>query len=125
SLRWSIASRFAERVPLAPWIGRVHRLLSPLAQVRQRLRTDEEFRLRTEYAKFLERLPIRNDLVLLESFYGRGLISNPLALFTAWTKRPDFHSYTFVWVLDDLTSHAQTIERTRRAYANVSFVQRG
>lgn len=81
-------------------------------------------RMLSHYFETLKSAPLSADLVLLEAFYGRGMISNPMALFEAWSRRPDFSQYRFIWVLDSYERHVQTREKVEATFANVTFVER-
>lgn len=80
---------------------------------------------RFKYAKYYEKNEIVDNLFLFESFYGRGLLSNPYALFIELTKRKDFSNKQIVWVLDKKKNHKKTIKQIKEKYSNVSFVERG
>ncbi len=99
--------------------------LKQLSKIRARMRTDEHFNRRTQYARFLEKYEVSHNLVLLESFYGRGMLSSPLALFRAWSRRSDFEKYRFAWVLDKLENHTDMIQSVTATTPNVFFVERG
>jgi CDP-glycerol glycerophosphotransferase (TagB/SpsB family)/glycosyltransferase involved in cell wall biosynthesis len=121
SYRWRLAWRLGalER----------SRLLTFLVQLRQERMVSndeaEQLTIRRRYAKYVDKCPLDHRLVLLESFYGRGLLSNPVALFEAWKQRSDFGQYQFLWVLDDLDNHTQTTAQLASKHPNVSFVERG
>lgn len=73
------------------------------------------------YIFFWRHAPIRRKTVFWESFYGRGMLDNPCALFRAMLDNPAYADYRHVWVLDNPAYHAGLI----RAYAkhrNVRFV---
>lgn len=76
------------------------------------------------YLHCLRNLPVDDDLVLMESFYGRGILSSPAAIFEAWIERPDFGNYRFVWVLDRLENHVDLRGDYERRFSNVTFVER-
>ncbi len=74
------------------------------------------------YALLYRRACVREGVILYESFYGRGLLDSPYALFNELLKNEDFTSYRHVWVLDDFRSHRDVIARYR-TYKNISFVR--
>lgn len=93
-------------------------------QTRTLFKQDKELSRRAQYSHFLTRLKVNPKLVLLESFYGRGLLSSPYALFLAWQKRPDFKTFHFVWVLDDCSKHGVLISEYSSSFSNIGFVDR-
>lgn len=78
-----------------------------------------------QYAKEFDTNELSSKLVLFESFYGRGLISSPYALFCAWEQRADFNDYQFVWALDKKEYHQSVIKTYLEKYSNIMFVERG
>ena len=73
------------------------------------------------YIVHWRRSPIRPKTILWESFYGRGLLDNPYALFRAMLDNPDYADYQHIWVLDNLAYHADTLRRYAK-HKNVRFV---
>lgn len=55
---------------------------------------------RSKYAGYYKHLAIRPDMVLYDSYFGRGLICNPYALFLELRSDPDFRNLKHIWVLD-------------------------
>lgn len=96
-----------------------------LRQTYALMRHDKDWARRNKYAHDLRKRAVDSRLVLLESFFGRGLISSPFALFCAWLDRSDFNEHVFVWVLDDLSKHEKVIKQYSHDCRNVLFVQRG
>ena len=71
---------------------------------------------RSKYAGYYKHQKIDSNVVLYDSYFGRGLICNPYALFLELLKEP---GYKHIWVLDGnaSTEHFPKAE-------NVSFVRR-
>lgn len=76
----------------------------------------------TRYARYYKHLPIKKNTILYESFYGRGLLCGPYALFQELIQNPKYSKYHHVWVLDDLDNHTKLIRKYKDRYSNVSFV---
>ena len=55
---------------------------------------------RSKYANYYKHLKIDQNLVLYDSYFGRGFICNPYALFLALKADPEFRQFKHVWVLD-------------------------
>lgn len=62
-----------------------------------------------DYAEVREQCEIDDKLILFTSFFGRGMICNPFALFNYCMGQDRFNGYTFVWVLDEIANHAVEI----------------
>lgn len=80
------------------------------------------FRKRARYAKYYQKKKIKNNMVLYEAFYGRGMLCNPYAIFLQLFNDPQFHKMKHIWVLDDLKNHHDLL-REYSKYSNVIFVQ--
>lgn len=74
------------------------------------------------FAAFYSSCPVDPKMVLYESFYGRGMLCNPNGLFHSFMRRPDFHEYVHVWVIEDFHTNAAIIEEYRTC-DNVVFVE--
>lgn len=77
------------------------------------------------YAWYYEHMPICKKMILYESFRGRGMLCGPYALFQELIRHPQYGNYAHVWVLDSLAEHEACIQRYKKRYPNVSFVQFG
>ena len=55
---------------------------------------------RSKYANYYKHLKIDQNLVLYDSYFGRGFICNPYALFLVLKADPEFRQFKHVWVLD-------------------------
>lgn len=84
------------------------------------LKTNEGLRLNTCYVEYSESLPVRDDVILYESFNGNSLTCNPLALFRKLLEHPRYGSYLHVWVLNDRAR----IPEQYRHLPNVVFVSK-
>lgn len=67
---------------------------------------------------------VNSSMVMYESYWGRGMIDNPYALFLEIQKRDTKHRFTHVWVLDSLEGHEQLIDKYKND-AKIRFVEFG
>jgi len=79
-------------------------------------------RRRSRYARYYKRLRINKNIVIYESFFGRGMLCNPYAIFLYLLTEKKYSNLTHVWVLDDLDNHKELIARYSR-YKNVKFIK--
>ena len=76
-------------------------------------------------ALFLEKyidyynMPIKNNVILYESFAGAGMIDSPYAIFLEFLHNKKFDDYIHVWVINNFENNKAymhgTIYRIRRA----------
>ena len=59
-------------------------------------------RIRTRFAHYYKHCKVRDNVVLYESFYGKGMLCNPYAIFLELIDDPEFKDFKHVWVLQDL-----------------------
>lgn len=79
---------------------------------------------RTEtYIDYCESLEVDSNIILYESFWGRGLTDSPFALFKALFNDDRFAGATHVWVVDDLERRDYKAEQYKNE-KNVVFVER-
>ena len=74
------------------------------------------------YARYYKQCRVQSHTVLYESFYGRGMLCNPLAIFNVLLHDPKYKHFKHIWVLDDLSQHQDLIQKYK-PYKNVRFVQ--
>ena len=77
------------------------------------------------YYRYYRHCRIKQNVILYESFYGRGMLCGPLALFNAIVDDPEYAGYKHIWVLDEPKDHLELIERCKKQYRNISFVKFG
>jgi len=77
--------------------------------------------IKLEYAEFLETLPVRDDVVLYESFHGDSVSCNPLAVFRAARAHLAGRGMLHVWAVKP---HA-TVPAELAALPDVVFVRHG
>lgn len=69
-------------------------------------------------------MPIKNNVVLYESFSGAGMVDSPFVFFKEFFTREDFESYIHIWVVKDFKDVKQEILEYC-ARPNVRFVKYG
>lgn len=76
------------------------------------------------YPKYYEKCKVDKNLVLYESFYGKGMTCGPKAIFDELNSRPEYKDLTHVWVVDDDKSKAwlEKMEEYKSS-SNVTFVK--
>lgn len=72
------------------------------------------------YTTWRENLPLREDVILYESFHGDSVSCNPLALFEEVCRREEFDRFLHVWVAND-NAHVPPALRT---HPNVAIIRR-
>ena len=74
-----------------------------------------------EYAEMMENLPLRNNVIFYESFFGKQITCNPYALFQEIHDDPKYADYLHVW---SVTPETQ-IPAWMQSLENVVFAKRG
>jgi CDP-glycerol glycerophosphotransferase len=72
------------------------------------------------YTSWRESLPLRDKVVLYESFHGESISCNPLAIFEELTRRQEFDGYLHVWVANDKAF----IPHIVKTHPNVAIIRR-
>ena len=67
----------------------------------ERLQKDARFRRQASYAEYVRRLPLRENVILYESFHGATVSCNPYALYRHLVSRPEFAGFRHVWARND------------------------
>lgn len=73
------------------------------------------------YLKACENKKVQDNVVLYESFWGRGMVDNPHAIFSYLLSDPKYSHLKHVWVLDDFESNQNMIKKYKD-FKNVTFV---
>ena len=81
-------------------------------------------RRRTLYAYYYKYLPVKENVILYESFFGRGLLCNPYAFFLELISNKEYKNYIHVWVIEDFESN-QAIINTYSTNKNIKFIRYG
>ncbi len=74
------------------------------------------------YSKFYSSTKVKENYVLYESFFGRGMTDNPYALFLELLDQDEFKDFEHFWVIDDLQDNAKMIARYQ-SNDHVHFIQ--
>ncbi len=74
-----------------------------------------------EYTAIRRNAKIDSKTILYESFWGRGLIDNPYAIFKYLLSNREYSEYTHIWCIEDPEICADSIERYSNC-GNVKFV---
>ncbi len=74
------------------------------------------------YAEQYEKTKVKENYVLYESFFGRGMTDNPYALFLELLNRKGYRHLQHFWVLDDFDDNAGMISKYK-VYPNVHFIK--
>lgn len=77
-----------------------------------------------EYARCRKRSRVDDHTILYESFWGKGIIDNPYAIFSYLLASPEYAEYEHIWAVNDFEANASVIAKYA-VYDNVSFVQVG
>lgn len=98
------------------------RALEAPQKLRSRIQEKTSLRAVTREKRGLEPT-IQPNSILYESFAGRGMLCNPNALFQELRSLPQFGHLQHIWVLDDLSKHADLIDEYK-PQQRVRFVER-
>lgn len=63
------------------------------------------------YLEYYNRLTIRDNIVMLESFHGASVSCNPFAIYQHMISRPEFKSFIFVWAIKEGVKTPEIIRR--------------
>lgn len=83
---------------------------------------DKKLAKRSIYSYYYNKCKINDNMVLYMSYYGRGMICNPYAIFKELIKDDEFRNLTHVWVLDKFENHKKLIEEYKNN-SHVIFVE--
>lgn len=74
------------------------------------------------YARFYKSIPLKDKTVLYESFWGRGMVCGPYALFQHMINHPEYANFQHIWVLDNPREYTDLFQRFQSS-PNVRFVK--
>ena len=83
---------------------------------------NQKLRKRTRYAYYYKFLPIQPNMILYESFFGRGMLCNPYAIFLELLSNDQYKKFIHVWVIDNFKDN-ESIIKAYASYKNVIFVK--
>lgn len=84
------------------------------------LKTNNRLRHHSSYLEYYDRLKVKDDVILLESFHGASASCNPLAIFNYLHKSKEFMNFKFVWVIAKGVKIPEVLKRKR----NVIIIER-
>jgi CDP-glycerol glycerophosphotransferase len=76
-------------------------LQKPYGVPEDKFNKDAGFRQAATYTEYYERLSIKENTILYESFHGASMSCNPYAIFLHLLDRAEFKDWTHVWVVND------------------------
>lgn len=76
------------------------------------------------YASFYERKKLKDNVILYESFFGRGMLCGPYALFLEALSDERFKDFKHVWVMES-KDEKKRFKETYKNYKNVKFINYG
>ena len=82
-----------------------------LGKIKTKAGNLKETKRRAAYAKYYKNLLIEDKVILYDSYFGRGMICNPYALFLELINNKDFQDYTHVWVIEDRYGNEPIMEQ--------------
>lgn len=74
------------------------------------------------YVKFYNEDTIESKTILFESFHGKSMVGDPLAIFKAMLNDSQYADYKFIWAMNDLDN---VVDRTLLTNKRISFVTVG
>lgn len=80
------------------------------------------YKMRVDYATVREKYKVEDNVILYESYFGRGLVCGPYALFKYMKNDERFKGFKHVWVLDELEQHELEINEYKDD-SSVIFVE--
>ncbi len=93
-----------------------------IKEERRQVKNKNEYQiLLTQYADFYQK-PVLDNTILYESFWGRGLVDNPYAIFLELLERQEFSNFRHIWVIDDFEDNQPIID-AYKGRSNIVFVQ--
>lgn len=75
--------------------------------------TKDSLKFSASYLEYYERLPLKDDYILLESFHGASVSCNPHAIYLNLSKRTEFKNFKFIWVIQNGVKTPSNILRKR------------
>ena len=76
--------------------------MSITAKLKTKAGNFKETRRRTKYARYYKHCKVNPNIIVYDSYFGRGLVCNPYAIFLELVNNEEFADYTHVWILEDL-----------------------
>ncbi len=83
---------------------------------------DWDSRIRTRYAHQYQNRKVKDNVVLYEAYFGKGMLCNPYAIFLELIQDPKYANLKHVWVLKDMDADKELQEKYKH-HKNVIFVK--
>lgn len=83
--------------------------------------SNTNFSRQVEYKKALKKYNVKNNIILYESFHGKGMTDNPFAIFKYLLNNPRFKHMKHVWVLNSYEGNEYY--NYYKKFNNVEFVK--
>lgn len=64
-----------------------------------------------KFAEAYKRQKVNENKILYESYWGRGMIDNPYAIFLELMSRDKYQKFTHIWVLDDFEKNGPVLQK--------------
>ncbi|PKR82661.1 spore coat protein CotS [Heyndrickxia camelliae] len=85
------------------------------------MKRDTGFRRIIKYTYFYEKLEVKDQVILYESFHGKAMVDSPYAIFKMLVNDPKYRGYKHVWALNTTEGNLYAEEYTD--HNNVEFVK--
>ncbi|GMG64671.1 hypothetical protein TEHAL1_21460 [Tetragenococcus halophilus] len=79
------------------------------------------FSRQVEYQKAFEKYDVKSNIILYESFHGKGMTDNPFAIFKYLLNNPEFKNMRHIWVLNNYEDNGYY--NYYKKFSNVEFVK--
>ncbi|WP_370751642.1 CDP-glycerol glycerophosphotransferase family protein [Eubacterium sp.] len=82
-----------------------------LSKIKTKLGNFKETARRSKYAHYYKDYDIEDNIILYDSYFSRGMLCNPYAIFRELISNSEFYKYTHVWVVDDRVGNEPVMEQ--------------
>lgn len=82
-----------------------------LSKIKTKLGNFKETARRSKYAHYYKDYDIEDNIILYDSYFSRGMLCNPYAIFRELLSNSEFDKYTHVWVVDDRVGNEPVMEQ--------------
>ncbi|MCQ2537163.1 MAG: CDP-glycerol glycerophosphotransferase family protein [Lachnospiraceae bacterium] len=79
---------------------------------------------RTMYAGYYKKLALKENVILYEAFFGRGMLCGPYAIFLEALNDKRMDNFTHVWAIEN-KDEMKRLKAEYKAYKNVRFIHYG
>ncbi len=82
--------------------------------------SNESFSLASRFEEYYNVLPLKEEVILYESYAGQGMSCNPYAIFLKLLNNDNYKNWKHIWVIND----PKNIPNEFKKYKNVIFIKR-